>query len=213
MKSLQATPLAPDTHYEVKDGELVEDENLQIIGETDPQEFSATSDDGLVAEDMPLRLLNEFVIYNLATQEIVHVGALLELNFAGHLTEYGASGIVEAWADDEDMEPENEEGDASEMTFPSQTVKLSRIVEFNVHHVSHRTNKLDGFAFINCCQLDQPADKLFGLQQDIYSHKICVVHSRRTITHVFSLFFAILDSTPNLPPCCIAFLGRAENDL
>ena len=156
VKSSQVTPFALDTHYKVKDYELVEDENLQIIGETDPQEFSAASDDGLVAEDMPLRLLNEFVIYNLATHEIVHVGALLELNYAGDLTEYGASGIVQAWADDEDMEPENEEDDELEMTFPSQTVKLSRIVEFNVHHVSHRTNKLDGFVVINCCQLDQP---------------------------------------------------------
>jgi hypothetical protein len=95
---------------------------------------------------MPLRLLNDFAIYDLITYDLVHVGALLQLSFAGPTTEYGASGIVEAWVDDDD-DPEAEEED--EISFPGQRVKLSKIMEINVHHVSNRTQKLDGFVPTN----------------------------------------------------------------
>jgi DNA (cytosine-5)-methyltransferase 1 len=108
--------------YTVADDEFIENAGL-IPGETAPD---------LDNEDIPVRLLDNFTIYDWETLRLVPITDLLDLGPGMH---YGASGLVRPWTDD-DTDDESDE-DAPLAT------KLSPIVELNVHHFSLSTASLD----------------------------------------------------------------------
>ena len=129
--------------YNIVDDEVIEDNNLQIIGETDPRE---DPDGDLDDEDdsIPVRLLKDFTVYKMEDNALVHIAELIPLgpDYGGSST-YGASGIVEP-VNDHEVEEEDEDDVVEEDYIESstvlgkikQTVKLSRIIEFNIHDIS-----------------------------------------------------------------------------
>ena len=113
------------------DVELIENADL-LPGETpsDPEDSGA--------EDIPVRLLDDFAIYEWDTLQLIPITELLRLK--SHLC-YGASGSVKPWADDttDDDSVDDETGASS----PPQILKLSPILELNVHHFSPASGCLD----------------------------------------------------------------------
>jgi hypothetical protein len=94
---------------------------------------------------MPVRLLNDFVIYNLVTLEVVPVAELTQIQYSTTAA-YGASGIAEAWVDEDDDQGDDiDPEEVGEEPLMRQRVKLSKIVEFNVHHFSQRKQNLDRY--------------------------------------------------------------------
>jgi DNA (cytosine-5)-methyltransferase 1 len=139
--------------YDVADDELIEDENLQVIGETDPDDWSDNSDSDTDSE-VPVRLLKDFVIYDFVTNEVVPIATLAQICYS-EATNYGCSATVGVWIDhdDDDNDDDEDENEAiraeeiEEDDLPVQRVKLSRIIEFNVHHFSRHSRRLDRYAF------------------------------------------------------------------
>lgn len=129
--------------------EIAEDDNLQIIGETDPADFSADSEDE--HGDIPIRLLTDFTIYEIETCRLVPVAELFQIRL-GTSTIYGASGKVKPYVEDDeddndidiDIDDDNSSLQGSQTKF-DQIIKLSKILEFDVHHVSSREKKLDRY--------------------------------------------------------------------
>jgi hypothetical protein len=117
-----------DKFYTVADDEFIENAGL-LPGETapDPDDFDP--------EDVPVRLLDDFTIYDWDTLRFVPISDLLDL---GPGRRYGASGLVGPWTDD-GMDDDSDEDDT---TIPLAT-KLSPILELNVHHFSPSTDSLD----------------------------------------------------------------------
>lgn len=128
---------------------LTEDDNLQIIGEIDPSDLTNYDGDVEDEEDtVPVRELYDFAIYDMDTLQLVPVAQLLWLTFGN--TIYGASGIVKPHRhrehdydeDDEDDIIDEEEVDDSLLGDQfEQYVKLSKINEFDIHHVPHGKRK------------------------------------------------------------------------
>jgi DNA (cytosine-5)-methyltransferase 1 len=125
--------------YEVAADELIENEDLQVPGETDPADRSEDSDRD--DSDLPVRLLKDFVIYDIATLEVVPVASLVQIQYSG--SDYSGSGIVEAWTEEESDDDDDEEEEEEEENSPDFCVKLSKILEFSVHHFSKRSCGLD----------------------------------------------------------------------
>lgn len=116
--------------YEIPEDEQIEDD-LVVDGETvaDPQ------DD----ETIPIRVLDDFAIYEWFGLHMVGIAELLSLTPESEdgIT-YGASGIVRSYTDSSDDEDDGDDGSETSAVVPSlqPRVKLSQIIEFNVHNVS-----------------------------------------------------------------------------
>ena len=115
--------------YTMTDVELIEDADL-LHGETPPDP------DYPCAEDIPVRLLDDFAIYDWDTLRLVPITELLRLKSG---LRYGASGSVKPWADDST----DEDGNDVETKVTPLMLKLSPILELNVHHFSPATGSLD----------------------------------------------------------------------
>lgn len=117
-----------DKFYTVADDESVENAEL-LPGETGP-EFDDSDDD-----DVPVRLLDDFAIYDWDTLRLVSIADLLDLEPS---TRYGASGLVRPWTDD------STDDECDEDVFSSPlAIKLTPIIELNVHHFTPLTGSLD----------------------------------------------------------------------
>ena len=137
--------------YKPPKDEIIEDDDLQIIGETDPADLSTDSEDQ-ESSDFPVRSLTDFTVYNMETHQLVPVAELLQIQYGGS-TIYSASGTVKPYVEDDEDEDENEVFDEEEIEDSLredekdiQVVKLSKIIEFDIHHVSSRKKKLDRYA-------------------------------------------------------------------
>lgn len=127
---------------------------MQVIGETDPADLSADSDDD-ESSDVPVRLLTDFTIYDLKTLQLVPVAELLHIQYGGS-TVYAASGTVKPYVEnDDDDEDEDEVVDEEEVEESLhqdegdvQVIKLLKIVEFDIHSVSSRKKKLDRYVLL-----------------------------------------------------------------
>jgi DNA (cytosine-5)-methyltransferase 1 len=115
-----------DKFYTVADDEFVENADLL------PGEIAPDLDD---LEEIPVRLLDDFTIYDWDTLRLVPITHLLDLRSGMH---YGASGLVRPWVDDS----VDEDSDDDDSTMPT-VIKLSPILELNVHHFSPSTCSLD----------------------------------------------------------------------
>lgn len=103
-------------------------ENAELF----PGETAPDLDD---LDEIPVRLLEDFTIYDWDTRCLVPITHLLDLRPGMH---YGASGLARPWVDDS----VDEDSDDDDSTMP-MVIKLSPILELNVHHFSSSTCKLD----------------------------------------------------------------------
>lgn len=119
--------------YQETDDELVEDARLEIMGETPEDEYSGEEPEG----GLPIRLLSDFTIYERNTNELIHVAELTLCDYNDH----GASGLVSPWTehDDEDEEEEDDPESGDDSSETDQRVKLSKILQFDIHSVSHHS--------------------------------------------------------------------------
>lgn len=109
----------------------MENDSLHVVGETIPD---ATDD------DIPVRLLTDFAIYEWFSLQFQEIGGLLELDVESEYgcVVYGASGVVTPYrnGEDEDEDEGENEDDGYEVSTDPPRVKLSEIIEFNVHNIS-----------------------------------------------------------------------------
>jgi hypothetical protein len=106
--------------------EAIETASLLIPGETSvPKDY-----DG---DDIPVRLLSSFAIYKLRNRHLV---PFEEVDGSG---EYGGSGFVQPWIDDNELDDEDgqdsDSDDGDNATRALLRVRLSRVLEVNTHHV------------------------------------------------------------------------------
>ena len=117
--------------YEAFNDEIIEDEDLFVAGETPVGENE---------DDIPVRVLQDFSIYDMETSELVSVADLLELQFSR--STFGSSGLVKPWIDESD-ESSNESDTSSNSSEDGDYVKLSKILELNIHDLSDDGKELD----------------------------------------------------------------------
>ena len=118
------------TVYHVMKNEVPEDETLELVGEEE-----RTDQD---SDMLPIRVLTDFSIYRCKNREFIHP---LELNVEHNADNICASGVVRPWlqgdAADDEFEDDSQDGDHN------LRIKLSRILELNIHHHDFRRWMLD----------------------------------------------------------------------
>lgn len=130
--------------YAPPDDEYDEDENFQVIGETD---LSASDD----SEGVPVRILTDFAVYESKTRQLVPIGELVSVNLAVNSKNYRASGCVKPYIDDDeyyggDTDDEDDEDDEDVMSSPVaclQRIRSTRIRKFTLHDIRQRSRLLD----------------------------------------------------------------------
>lgn len=133
--------------------EFPEGPDVQIIGETDPPDSERD-------DDVPVRILTDFSIYNDSTLELVPIACLLELSINPSLI-LSAAGCVKAWIDNDDQDDEDDDDDddqdqegaerareSSADDDPTaedriQRLKLTRIKRFSFHDLKKSHRRLD----------------------------------------------------------------------
>jgi hypothetical protein len=119
--------------YALSEDEILEDAGLEVFGETD---WSSDDQDDL----LPLRILTDFAIYRQSNMELVYP---LELANVGHQRGiYSASGRVRPWS----YESEGDSDSEASLDGPPQAeqrIRLSGILDFNVHDHDFREWRLD----------------------------------------------------------------------
>ncbi|KAF8163400.1 S-adenosyl-L-methionine-dependent methyltransferase [Crassisporium funariophilum] len=130
--------------YDRSNDEVVEDEHLFVSGETPVDEEG---------EEVPVRLLYDFTIYDIDTLELVSAAELLRLEFSTR--NFSASGLVKPWVESDDTSDDEDrldsESDNHNNPFSStgrDRVKLSKILEFNTHAISEDRKELDSKIYI-----------------------------------------------------------------
>jgi DNA (cytosine-5)-methyltransferase 1 len=120
------------------ENEILEDAGLEVFGETD---WSNDDKDDL----LPLRVLTDFAIYRQSKMELVYPLELANVELQRGV--YSASGIVRPWSHESDGDSES---DASLDDYPqaTQRVRLSSILEFNIHDHDFREWRLDEYVLI-----------------------------------------------------------------
>ncbi|KNZ78480.1 DNA (cytosine-5)-methyltransferase 1B [Termitomyces sp. J132] len=127
--------------YEAPVDAIPEDDNLLIPGETslDPLENSASQD------DVPVRVLDDFSIFDMSSNELVPIAGLLGLGYGSR--KFGASGSVRAWID-QDQDELGDDDESDEDLENLERVKLSTILEFDIHSISEATGNPDSKIYI-----------------------------------------------------------------
>lgn len=121
---------------------ILENEDIVIEGET------PLDDDERDEGEIPVRLLEDFVIYDINSLEAVPISSLLEIPSSRHA--FSASGLVKPWVeeDSEDESGDSEsDDDRGRMSVDPQwnRLSLSQICDFSVHSPSSKKGKLDGY--------------------------------------------------------------------
>lgn len=126
-----------------------ENEDLVIRGES-----QGDDDDD---EDLPVRVLDDFVVYTSEASEAVSIAELLQLEYSSQT--YLASGLVRPWIDpeddSEDSEDSGDEGDTVDHRKASSSedrdrVSLSKILELNLHPSSDGDYPIDPCVYTTC---------------------------------------------------------------
>ncbi|KAF9469258.1 hypothetical protein BDZ94DRAFT_1244081 [Collybia nuda] len=205
---LSPTPTSEDVQiYEFMDDELVETADLVIPGETAVDLGSSSID----IEDAPIRLLQDFTIYNIITNEMVPFGELLSLRYSSQ--KFGASGLVNAWADFDDDGVEDGYGSDTESLSVSVTaktgerVKLSEILEFSVHDFLEETKALDSKIYLRTSFAWYILDTPSALYQPLFipfwtQHRILhllVTHSLKNPRITYEQFLDIVSQSDDEP--------------
>lgn len=122
----------------------MEDEDIFIQGE------NPLDDDEKDAGDIPVRLLEDYVIYDMNSLEAVPLASLL--NTSRSKCPFSASGLVKPWIeedsdDSDDSEDTDSEDDRGRISVEPQwdRFSLSEIREFAVHSPGNSKGKLDEY--------------------------------------------------------------------
>ncbi|KAG6862076.1 hypothetical protein C0995_007206 [Termitomyces sp. Mi166 len=125
--------------YEASIDDILEDGDLLIPGET----LLDTLDSSTGQNDVPVRVLDDFCIFDMSSNEFVPIAELLGLEYDSG--KFGASGLVRAWIDEDEDEPDDDDEEYEEDFGISKRVKLSRILEFDLHSISESSGNPDRF--------------------------------------------------------------------
>lgn len=130
--------------YAPPDHEYDEDENFQVIGETDPTEQSDSGN----SEGVPVRILTDFAVYECATRQLVPIAKLIDVNLAVNNKMYRASGYVKSHMDDDeycddDCDDEDNGNGMSNDEDCLQRIRLTEIRKFTIHDIRQHPIKLD----------------------------------------------------------------------
>lgn len=138
--------------YKPSDDELVETADLKIPDESPSEEPTSDSDDSEDEDDAPVRLLRNFVLYDMESFELIPAKHLRQLEPNKN---YGASGAVKAWcidgdnqSDDGTVDGEEDENGVVVRSIACNTnprVRLSKIEEFSVHHYEEELSEFDWY--------------------------------------------------------------------
>ncbi|KAL0066508.1 hypothetical protein AAF712_006551 [Marasmius tenuissimus] len=141
--------------------ELFEDENLIVPGE-DVQERGFEDD-----EDIPVRLLTDFSIYDYSAGLLVEFATLDDSDLES--CSFTASGIVRPW-----LEPDEDDAVDVEQDFDYPRVKLSRLLELDIHHYNDDVGRFDGKIYLRTKHawyiLDTPAQSYQQLFKPFFIH-------------------------------------------
>lgn len=120
----------------------MEDEDTIIQGE------NPLDDDEKDEGDLPVRLLEEFVIYDINSREAVPLASLLNISRSKHA--FSASGLVKPWieedsddSDDSDDSENDDDRDRISVERQWERLSLSLIRELSVHNPGKSKGKLD----------------------------------------------------------------------
>ncbi|KAG2063855.1 S-adenosyl-L-methionine-dependent methyltransferase [Suillus decipiens] len=135
--------------YTPPDYEYDEDENFQVIGETDPTEQS----DSGSSEGVPVRILTDFAIYECATRQLVPIGELINVNLAVNDKMFRASGYVKSHMDDDEYYDDDYDDDDNGNSMYNdvdclQRIRLTEIRKFTIHDIRQRSRELDDKFYI-----------------------------------------------------------------
>ncbi|KAG6916653.1 hypothetical protein DXG01_005939 [Tephrocybe rancida] len=123
--------------YEFSVDEVPEDDDLLVPGET----LDAPEDQN----DLPVRILDDFVVFDVGSNELISIAELAGLDYTPR--KFAASGLVRALMDDGGGDDEDEDED-DEATNGYDRVILSTILEFNVHSISESTGNPDSNIYL-----------------------------------------------------------------
>lgn len=134
----------------------MEDEHTVIQGET------PLDDDEREAGDIPVRLLDDFLIYDVESLEAVPLAILMELQYSPR--KFSASGLVKPWIeqDSDDEEDDEEDSDTEDCKSKIQLqpvwerLNLNLIIEFSIYSPGNRKGELDKFVDLNFIFFDCP---------------------------------------------------------
>ncbi|KAJ3540965.1 hypothetical protein NMY22_g4087 [Coprinellus aureogranulatus] len=222
--------------YEVSVDEIPESADLKIQGEDPLSDSDDEEGDSDIDEerDVPVRLLDNFTIYNMHTFEVIPTTELLQgLGVEGFPCgcDYAASGEVRPWTE---QSPEDASDDEVELGVESwhNRVRTTRITCFNVHHIEQhpvvdgpKLVTLDGKIYV----CTQHAWYILGYPSQEYSAFFCPYWRMHRVTHLllFSLLrnpkldelafcaeISTVDRMLELPSAATQILGREldEND-
>jgi DNA (cytosine-5)-methyltransferase 1 len=118
-----------ETFYPISDDEILESAD-PLPGETLPDLDNSSMD------DIPVRILDNFAIYDWGSLLCVPISDLLQLDSG---RSYGVSGFVQPWVDDDT----DSDSDDNARSYIPQMIKLSPILELNIHNISPSTGILD----------------------------------------------------------------------
>jgi DNA (cytosine-5)-methyltransferase 1 len=140
---------------------LIETADLVIDGETPREELEPSESDDDESDDdddVPVRLIQDFAVYDTKTKELVDFAWLAKADPEEGF--YVASGIVRPWIEDVDNDVRNElpeEESTPESDSSGDRVQLSRILEINTHHFDDYKEAFDGFVLCQrfCNSVDE----------------------------------------------------------
>ncbi|KAF8559697.1 S-adenosyl-L-methionine-dependent methyltransferase [Imleria badia] len=151
----RTSPERPVVHV-TTEHEFPEGPDVQIIGETDPLDNERDN-------DVPVRVLTDFSIYDTTTLELVPVARLLELS--NDTLSFSATGCVKAWIDNDDQDDDDDDGDDKDQDDAEQErensddddptaadriqrLKLTPIKRFTFHDLKECRRRLDSNIYI-----------------------------------------------------------------
>ncbi|EPQ57871.1 S-adenosyl-L-methionine-dependent methyltransferase [Gloeophyllum trabeum ATCC 11539] len=160
------------------DNALIESADVQLIGELE-------AEDVVSGQDVPVRLLSEFTIYDKESKALVHIAALLHLAGENGLdsgVDYSASGLVRPWTDeDEDEEVGQEDDPEDDIQLAEQCLMLDEILDVNMYNFED--HELDTKIWLKTRYawyiLDMPSATYIPFYADFYKkhHVVCLVLS------------------------------------
>ncbi|KAF5315922.1 hypothetical protein D9611_004789 [Ephemerocybe angulata] len=180
-------------HSQEEEEEIQESPDLILPeedDESDSEDVQAFNSDD---DEVPVRLLSDFTIYDSNSKEVVHAEALLSVETLS----LSASGVVRPWlmtGDDSDEEPvASEDGYETESEVAGHgkrdRVSLTKILELNIHYASKPNDggrlQDDGKIYIRT----KYAWYVLGLPSEAYRPFYTAFWTKHRVTHL--LFMAL----------------------
>ncbi|KAG1743398.1 S-adenosyl-L-methionine-dependent methyltransferase [Suillus lakei] len=213
--------------YAPPDDEYDEDENFQVIGETDPTEHSDSGN----SEGVPVRILTDFAIYECTTRQLVPIGELINVNLAVNNEMYQASGYVKSHMDDDeycedDYDDEDDRNGMSNDEDCLQRLRLTEIRKFTIHDIRQRSRELDDKFYILTNHawyiLDHPSEQYAPFFRGLWlRHRVAHLLVSMALANprlTYKDFVSALHITPDSPDevsIALTIIGRElnENDI